>query len=169
MWVPCWMLLGFAAFALPEALRATSRAIRSGAKIIQIKRGISLPSLSASKQLQVKTPLGIFFIDSPSSPSAELGFAAFALVTANLLRAALGKRRGWQLLLFASLTCGALALLCALLEVDAYVRDHVQIHDDRHRSASFLNGQIVLRLHIGGLHRRCPDSVLADMHGDRAG
>ncbi|MDE6932172.1 MAG: hypothetical protein K2P37_05735 [Oscillospiraceae bacterium] len=52
-----------------------------------------------------------------------LGFAAFALVTANLLRAALGKRRGWQLLLFASLTCGALALLCALLEVDAYVRE----------------------------------------------
>lgn len=52
-----------------------------------------------------------------------LGYAAFALVAANLVQAALGKRRGWQALLFASLSCGALALTCSLLEIEAYVRE----------------------------------------------
>lgn len=52
-----------------------------------------------------------------------LGCAAFVLVVVNLCRAAMGKRRGWQALLFASLSCGVLALLCALLAVDAYVQE----------------------------------------------
>lgn len=52
-----------------------------------------------------------------------LGCAAFVLVAVNLFQAALGKHRGWQILLFASLSCGALALMCALLTVGAYVRE----------------------------------------------
>ena len=41
-----------------------------------------------------------------------MGILAFGFVIANLIRAALGKRRGWQVLLFASLSCGALTMLC---------------------------------------------------------
>lgn len=39
------------------------------------------------------------------------GAAAFLLVIINLIRTFLGKRRGWQVLLFASLSCGALTVL----------------------------------------------------------
>ena len=40
-----------------------------------------------------------------------MGILAFGFVIANLIRAALGKRRGWQVLLFASLSCGELTML----------------------------------------------------------
>lgn len=39
------------------------------------------------------------------------GAAAFLLVIINLIRTFLGKRHGWQVLLFASLSCGALTVL----------------------------------------------------------
>lgn len=52
-----------------------------------------------------------------------LGAAAFVLVIVNLARAAMGKRRGWQMLLFASLSCGILALVYALLTINGYVRE----------------------------------------------
>lgn len=52
-----------------------------------------------------------------------LGAAAFVLVVVNLVRAAMGKRRGWPVLLFASLSCGILALACALLTINGYVRE----------------------------------------------
>lgn len=52
-----------------------------------------------------------------------LGAAAFVLVIVNLARAAMGKRRGWQALLFASLSCGILALVFALLTIKGYVRE----------------------------------------------
>jgi len=39
------------------------------------------------------------------------GAAAFLLVIINLIHTCLGKRRGWQALLFASLSCGALTVL----------------------------------------------------------
>lgn len=52
-----------------------------------------------------------------------LGAAAFVLVIVNLARAAMGKRRGWRVLLFASLSCGILALVYALLTIKGYVRE----------------------------------------------
>lgn len=52
-----------------------------------------------------------------------LGAAAFILVLINLIRGAIGKNRGWQILLFSSLSCGLLAMMCALLEVNGYVRE----------------------------------------------
>lgn len=52
-----------------------------------------------------------------------LGTAAFVLVIVNLVRAAMGKRRGWPVLLFASLSCGILALVYALLTINGYVRE----------------------------------------------
>lgn len=52
----------------------------------------------------------------------SLGCAAFLLVLASLTRAVLRKHRGWQVLLFASLACGGLSLLCALLMVKEYVQ-----------------------------------------------
>lgn len=52
-----------------------------------------------------------------------LGTAAFVLAVVNLSRAALGRPRGWQILLFASLSCGLLALVCALLQTNDYVRE----------------------------------------------
>lgn len=52
-----------------------------------------------------------------------LGAAAFVLVVVNLVRAAMGKRRGWPVLLFASLSCGILALVYALLTINGYVRE----------------------------------------------
>ena len=51
-----------------------------------------------------------------------LGCVAFLLVLANLVRAALRKHQGWQALLFASLSCGGLSLLCALQMVGEYIR-----------------------------------------------
>ncbi len=51
-----------------------------------------------------------------------LGGAAFVLVLINLVRAALRKHQGWQVFLFASLSCGGLALLCALQSINEYVR-----------------------------------------------
>lgn len=39
------------------------------------------------------------------------GAAAFLLVIINLIRTVLGKHRGWQALLFASLSCGGLTVL----------------------------------------------------------
>ena len=47
-----------------------------------------------------------------------MGILAFGFVIANLIRAALGKRRGWQVLLFASLSCGALTMLCMVQMVN---------------------------------------------------
>lgn len=52
-----------------------------------------------------------------------LGAASFILVLINLIRGAIGERRGWPVLLFASLSCGALAMLCALLEINGYVQE----------------------------------------------
>lgn len=52
-----------------------------------------------------------------------LGGLALILAAAALARAALGKRRGWLVLPTASLTCGVLALLCALQLVNGYVQD----------------------------------------------
>lgn len=40
-----------------------------------------------------------------------LGGLAFLLAIVNLVRTLLGKGRGWQSLMFASLSCGSLALL----------------------------------------------------------
>lgn len=54
-----------------------------------------------------------------------LGAAAFILVLINLIRGAMGKRRGWQILLFASLSCGLLAMMCALLEINGYVQERL--------------------------------------------
>lgn len=51
-----------------------------------------------------------------------LGASAFVLVLVNLARVALKKHQGWQTLLFASLTCGVLAMLTALRMVDAWSR-----------------------------------------------
>ena len=52
-----------------------------------------------------------------------LGAAAFVLVIVDLARAAMGRRRGWQALLFASLSCGVLALVYALLSIRNYVQE----------------------------------------------
>ena len=52
-----------------------------------------------------------------------LGAAAFVLVVVDLARAAMGKRRGWQALLFASLSCGILTLVYALLSIRNYVQE----------------------------------------------
>lgn len=46
-----------------------------------------------------------------------LGAAAFILVLINLIRAALKKHQRWQVLLFASLSCGVLTVLRALQAV----------------------------------------------------
>lgn len=51
-----------------------------------------------------------------------LGGAAFILVLVDLIQAALRKHRGWQVLLFASLSCGALTVLCALQMVNSWLR-----------------------------------------------
>ncbi len=51
-----------------------------------------------------------------------LGGAAFVLVLVNLIRAAMKKHRGWQMLLFASLSCGGLTMMCALQAVNGWVR-----------------------------------------------
>lgn len=50
-----------------------------------------------------------------------LGIAAFVLVIANLARAAMGRGRGWQALVCASLSSGALALVCALQTINDWV------------------------------------------------
>ena len=39
------------------------------------------------------------------------GGAAFLLVIINLIRTLLGKRPGWQILMYASLSCGAMTVL----------------------------------------------------------
>lgn len=39
------------------------------------------------------------------------GVLAFGLAAVNLVRALLGKKKGWQTLVFLSLSCGAIALL----------------------------------------------------------
>lgn len=52
-----------------------------------------------------------------------MGCAAFVLVVVNLLRAALGKHRGWQGLLIASLSGGGLTLACALQAINSWVRE----------------------------------------------
>ena len=51
-----------------------------------------------------------------------LGAAALLLALINLSRAALKEHRGWQWLLFASLSCGALTLLFALRAVNYWLR-----------------------------------------------
>ena len=51
-----------------------------------------------------------------------LGGSAFIFVFADLIRAALRKYSGWQILLFASLSCGGLAMLCALRAVNGWVQ-----------------------------------------------
>ena len=51
-----------------------------------------------------------------------LGAAAFILVFVNLIRWMMEKHRGWQTLLFASLSCGTLAVLRALLAVHYWAR-----------------------------------------------
>ena len=48
------------------------------------------------------------------------GAAAFLLTGANLVRTFMGKRRGWMLLLFTALSCGALSLLEAYRMVAAW-------------------------------------------------
>ncbi|MBR3704214.1 MAG: hypothetical protein IKM11_01830 [Oscillospiraceae bacterium] len=48
------------------------------------------------------------------------GAAAFLLTAVNLVRILMGKRRGWQVLVFAALSCGALALLDAYRMVAAW-------------------------------------------------
>lgn len=50
-----------------------------------------------------------------------LGGTAFVLVLVNLMRAAMRKHGGWQVLLFASLSCGVLAVLCALRMVNSWL------------------------------------------------
>ncbi len=50
------------------------------------------------------------------------GGAAFALVILNLLRTLAGRRRGWQALLFASLSFGALTMLCEYQIVNGWVQ-----------------------------------------------
>lgn len=52
-----------------------------------------------------------------------LGGAAFILVFVNLMRAVMRKHSGWQVLLVASLSCGALSMLCALQAVNGWVRN----------------------------------------------
>ena len=51
------------------------------------------------------------------------GGCAFILVIANLLRASMKISRGWQILLFASLSCGGLSMVCALKMVGEYVQE----------------------------------------------
>ena len=48
------------------------------------------------------------------------GAAAFLLTGANLVRTFMGKHRGWMLLLFTALSCGALSLLEAYRMVAAW-------------------------------------------------
>ena len=50
------------------------------------------------------------------------GAAAFILELVNLIRAAMKKPRGWQVLLFASLSCGGLAMMCALQAVSFWAK-----------------------------------------------
>ena len=50
------------------------------------------------------------------------GGAAFALAIVNLLRTFAGRRRGWQVLLFASLSFGALTMLCEYQMVNGWVQ-----------------------------------------------
>ena len=50
------------------------------------------------------------------------GAAAFILALVNLVRAAMKKPRGWQVLLFASLSCGGLAMTCALQAVSFWAK-----------------------------------------------
>ena len=51
-----------------------------------------------------------------------LGGAALILPLVNLMLAAMRKHGGWQVLLFASLSCGALTLLCALQMVNSWLQ-----------------------------------------------
>ena len=60
-----------------------------------------------------------------------LGAAAFILAFVNLMRAAVKRHCGWQALLFASLSCGGLAVLCVLQVVRHWAgkRDWSAIED----------------------------------------
>lgn len=51
------------------------------------------------------------------------GAAAFVLVIVNLVRTARGKRKGWQALLFASLACGVLTMLCEYQMANLWVQN----------------------------------------------
>ena len=53
---------------------------------------------------------------------ALTGAAAFILALVNLVRAAMKKPRGWQVLLFASLSCGGLSMMCALQAVSFWAK-----------------------------------------------
>lgn len=48
------------------------------------------------------------------------GAMAFLLTVVHLVRTLMGRRRGWQVLLYAALSCGALALLEAYRMVSAW-------------------------------------------------
>jgi len=54
-----------------------------------------------------------------------MGILAFGFVIANLMRFVLGEKRGWQVLLSASLSCGALTMLCMYRMVNGWVRKEV--------------------------------------------
>lgn len=51
-----------------------------------------------------------------------MGVSAFILVVVNLVRAVMKNSRGWQILLFASLSCGGLAMMCALEAASYWAR-----------------------------------------------
>jgi len=51
-----------------------------------------------------------------------LGAASFIFVIVNLIRGATKRHRGWQVLLFASLSCGGLAMVCALQAVSYWAK-----------------------------------------------
>lgn len=53
---------------------------------------------------------------------ALTGAAAFILALVNIVRAAMKKPRGWQVLLFASLSCGGLSMMCALQAVSFWAK-----------------------------------------------
>lgn len=50
------------------------------------------------------------------------GLLAYVFVLVNLSRTARGKQNGWQVLLFASLSCGALTMLCEYQMVNIWVQ-----------------------------------------------
>lgn len=50
------------------------------------------------------------------------GLLAYVFVLVNLSRTARGKQNGWQVLLFASLSCGALTMLCEYQMVNVWVQ-----------------------------------------------
>lgn len=50
-----------------------------------------------------------------------LGFLAFGFVIINIIRTFLGKRKGWQVLMFLSLSCGLLEVLAQYQMIHKWV------------------------------------------------